>query len=596
MKKSSITSFILLFIVFPSFVGCYSLFLDKIEANSKSGITGNGEEASEVKFSSNPLNDRSDIVYRPIESTLNLSRIGERTLEPSVNATNTVEYNLITGTERVLSKHSPFPSTFQSTVEPFEGILDTNYWIEDSSEEEGGGLKASYVFPPDDRQKITSVTDFPWRTICKLYIETQDSSYYIGSGAIIDDFHVLTAGHCVYIHEAGGWASEIIVIPGMDGNYEPYGRAYSTNLRSFTGWIDNELSEHDLGVITLDRSIGQLTGWMGRQTEAFSSSVYTGQLSLAGYPGDLDSGESMYFDSDTGDRADQYNHWYWMDMAAGQSGSPVWRYDGNHRYILSINAYEFAGGLDANMGTRLDSNKFNQINTWLAEDNSTVVGDKPDLLDRDFDSGVSVTEVIKGETNIEIYSDVKNEGTIAASSFEVSFYLSENTAISSFDYLIGNVTINSLDPYNYVASDWAGVIPINIPDGSYYVGWIIDSGNDINEFNEYNNNVFLNSPKIEVVSPIPDFVGFIIGLSVIIGIIALISIAFILKSKRTSDLRSFESNNTAQRELPRTTSYSDVMTQYEPEGFKFCPICGYKRRFKARFCVNCGYKLDTYWE
>jgi len=339
MKKSGIKRFILLFIIFPSFIGGYSLFFNEIEANSN--LSNASEEAINEILSNNLENSRSDIDYKPIESTLNFSRIGERDLDPLINATNMIEYNLRTGSERVLSKQSSFSSSFPSIIEPFEGILDTNYGFEDTSEDKEDGFKSSYVWPPDDRQKITSTTDFPWRTICKLYIETQDSSYYIGSGAIIDDFHVLTVGHCVYIHGEGGWAAEIIVVPGKDGVNEPYGRAYAINLRSYMGWTVSEMVEHDWAVITLDRSIGQLTGWMGRQTEDSSNSIYTGTLNLAGYPGDLDSGESMYFDADVGDRADEYNHWYWMDTAGGQSVCPVWWFDGVSQYILSINAYDF---------------------------------------------------------------------------------------------------------------------------------------------------------------------------------------------------------------------------------------------------------------
>jgi len=586
MKKSGIKHFIFLFIILPSFVGGYSLFFAEIEANSKSIIAGNGEEAINEVLSNSHQNDMSDIDYKPIESTLNLSRISERILDPLVNATNTIEFNLNTGTERVLSKQTSFSSTLQSIVEPFEGILDTNYGIEDTSKEEG--LKSSYVFPPDDRQKITSVTDFPWRTICKLYIETQDSSYYIGSGAIIDEFHVLTAGHCVYIHDEGGWAAEIIVVPGKDGDNEPYGRANTTDLRTYTGWTVSEMIEHDWAVITLDRSIGNLTGWMGRQTEASSSSVYTGTLHTAGYPGDLDSGESMYYDSDFGDRATEYNHWFWMDTFGGQSGSPVWRYDGVNQYILSINAYEYIRGYDANFGTRLNTDKFNQINAWLAEDNSTALDDRPDLLDRGNNSGVNSTALIRGVTNFEIYSEVINEGIAAASSFDISFYVSPDPVISTNDYFLGFITINNLDPYSYIASNWSGVIPWEVPDGSYYIGWIIDSGYAIIEFNESNNLGVLDYPLVEIQSPLPrDFGGFYITVFILIGLVSLVAIAKIAKRRRAK--RFEERTYNVYEEQPQIWSNSEAIQSFEPRVLKFCTHCGYERFPSSKFCVNCGY-------
>ena len=567
-------------------MGFHSLFFDKTEFRSNN----DGEEAINEILSNNPQKDKGNIVYKPIESILNLSGINERVLDPLVNPTNTIEYNLKTESEKVLSREYSVLNGFQSIIEPFEGIFDADYLIEDTSEEKG--IKTSYVFPPDDRQKVNSTSSYPWSTICKLYIEAQNGSYYIGSGAIIDNFHVLTCGHCVYIHDAGGWASEIKVIPGMNGDYAPYGYAYATILRTNTGWTQSEMVEHDWAVLTLDKSLGLFTGWMGRQTEDSSNSIYTGTLNTAGYPSDLDYGDSMYFDSDLGDRADEYNHWYWMDAATGQSGSPIWRNDGSNRYILSILTYEYIDGSDANFGTRLNTDKFNQINLWLAEDASSTPDDKPDLLDRDYYSGISSTEIIKGETNFEIFCDVKNEGTAAASSFDVSFYVSENSIITSSDYLIGSITINILEPYSYAASDWLGEIPTEIPDGSYYIGWIIDSENVIQEVNEDNNNVLLSDPMIEIKSPAPYFGGIFIIVFIIIGIISLTSITIFYIVKSIPDLRIDENIYSLYEEQPKFSSNSKLKKSFEPIRFAFCPNCGHKRIPESIFCVSCGYKLQ----
>lgn len=594
MIKLRRSLFLLVFIIFPLILGIYSI--STVEKDVYFGARlATISEATEIEaIAINSQDLRSNLVYNPIENTLNFGEMDKKKLNLSTNALQAVEYDLKTGVEKILDPLSLFSTSFQSIIEPFGGIVDSSYFVEGFVEEEESGLKPAHVFPPDDRQKITSVTEYPWRTITKIFIRTQEENYYVSSGAIIDDFHVLTCGHCVYVHDEGGWAAEVIVIPGKDGSYEPYGRAHATNLRSFTGWTDFELAEHDMALITLDRSIGNLTGWMGMQTDVQSSSIYTGTLNLAGYPGELDSGLSMYFDSDTGDRASLYNHWYWMDMTSGQSGSPVWREDAGNRYILSINAYEFVGGLDANMGTRLNTNKFNQINSWLAADNTPVVGDKPDLLDRGIGSGVSASEVIKEETTLEIYADVKNEGTIAASTFKVGFYLSENTAISSFDYSIGNVTINSLDPFNYTSADWTGVIPADIPAARYYVGWIIDSEQNIDEFNENNNNVLLGSTQIIVRSPLPGSVIVVITVFVVIGLVALISIAAIIASRRTKKGKLVESLSYANSQHSYVPSYSELQRQIEQRGFKFCPSCGHKRSLRAKYCMYCGYRLKAY--
>lgn len=278
------------------------------------------------------------------------------------DANTTIGYNILTGTEDIeyFSKSS-IESSFQTFAPPFLGNHDEEEIPE-----------VSFVFPPDDRVKITSTSSFPWSTICKIYITAADETRWIGSGAMIDAYHVLTCGHLVYLHENGGWASQVEVIPGMRGSNEPFGHAYSTYMRTYSGWIQNEMEEHDWAVLTLDRTIGYETGWLGRMTADSSDLIYTGMLHTAGYPGDLDFGEYMYYVSDMGASVDEYNHWYWMDSAGGQSGSPVWTEVNGSGYILSIHAYEYIGGVYANFGTRLDQDKFDQLNAWLAADTPPV--------------------------------------------------------------------------------------------------------------------------------------------------------------------------------------------------------------------------------
>jgi len=85
-------------------------------------------------------------------------------------------------------------------------------------------LFLSNVLGDDDRIRITPTTSYPWSTIVKLRINWGGSNY-IGSGAIIDKNHVLTAGHCVYQNSLGGWADSIKVSPAVDNGNEPYGYA-----------------------------------------------------------------------------------------------------------------------------------------------------------------------------------------------------------------------------------------------------------------------------------------------------------------------------------------------------------------------------------
>ncbi len=267
-----------------------------------------------------------------------------------------IDYNMLTNAEEIISLSDNFGESFSH--ESFHSY----------DKAEGINSELSYPFPPDDRVKITSTSVYPWSTICKIYVTTAENTVFVGSGAIIDSYHVLTCAHLIYFHEAGGWPNEVIVVPGMNGLYKPFGLAYATNLRTSSEWIHFKDYQHDWAVITLDSTIGIRTGWMGRMTTDPLDPIYTGILHTAGYPYELDEGECMYYTSDTGESADLNNHWYWLDTSNGQSGSPVWADVNGSLYILSVHTYGYADGETANGGTRLNQDKLDQLATWVAED------------------------------------------------------------------------------------------------------------------------------------------------------------------------------------------------------------------------------------
>jgi len=419
-------------------------------------------------------------------------------VEPSLQV-----YDVATGEVTKVPCNDPSQQSNEPDItftEPYPGLLPSETTLET-------------VFPPDGRVLVpySTTATYPWRTICKIYIRAADGSGWMGSAAIIGPgqgghgYFILTAGHCVYMHDHGGWVSSIEVIPGYDGaqaqQYQrtPYYHAWTTNMWTYTGWVYNKDWNHDMAFCKLDRNLGDFTGWMGRMTASPSHPVYTTILNTAGYPGDLSSGLRMYHDADYGRTATEYKHWYYMDTAGGQSGSPVWVYDYPGypgRYILTVHAYG-NDGTGSNSGTRLNSAKFNDIINLM--NGQTPPTDKADLTDdgQSF-SGFSPTTVYAGTTSFTVWCDVRNFGTASSGGFYVYYYASTDTTISPSDYLIGTDYISNIAALAYADSDWTGTFPANIPEGSYWVGWIIDATNLVSEFDEGNNKAYKTAYKLTV--------------------------------------------------------------------------------------------------
>src|SRR5688500_6819277 len=106
-------------------------------------------------------------------------------------------------------------------------------------------------------------------------MEFQSGSAGNCSGTLIGAATVITAAHCVYDHEAGGWASGVWFFPGATSvSNLPFGSYQWADANVLRGFIDNyqghygSVMEWELAVITLqpgatDADAGDALGWMG---------------------------------------------------------------------------------------------------------------------------------------------------------------------------------------------------------------------------------------------------------------------------------------------------------------------------------------------
>ena len=216
------------------------------------------------------------------------------------------------------------------------------------------------VIGQDDRVQITDTMSIPWRWICSLRITTQDDGLYIGTGWLVGPRTVITAGHCVYIHERGGWAKSIEVTPGRNGSQRPYGSCISTDFKSVRGWTQKQDRSHDYGAIILpqDCGFGNQVGYFGY---ANPSAELNGMIvNLGGYPGDKPEG-TIWFHARRIENVSSTVLTYNIDTAGGQSGAPVWRLKDGETHAVGIHTN---GSVAGNSATRITRTVSNNIKKW----------------------------------------------------------------------------------------------------------------------------------------------------------------------------------------------------------------------------------------
>lgn len=237
----------------------------------------------------------------------------------------------------------------------------------ESGEEVDPGLVESMVstmetiIGTDDRLRIRPTTRVPWRRICALRIQMRSGAIYRGTGFFIGPRALATAGHCVYMHNQGGWARQIQVIPGCDGSQHPFGEVIATTFRSTKGWIENKKPESDYACILLPENAfpGQNIGYFGFGVFQAAELLALPAI-VAGYPGDKPFAELWGMLSKI-KAVTPLQLVYDMDTMGGQSGCPVFVKKGGKRYVVGIHNYGAATG---NSATRVTREVYKNLQQW----------------------------------------------------------------------------------------------------------------------------------------------------------------------------------------------------------------------------------------
>jgi V8-like Glu-specific endopeptidase len=251
--------------------------------------------------------------------------------------------------------------------------------------------RARLGFESLERREVLSLTaippnaGYPYSAVVELQATFPDHKTYVGTGALVDSFHVLTAGHVLYSYADGGFASQILAIPDLYGNYQPYGAAHMTYERTYQTFMNFNRAhpgqtgpgDLDIGLITLDRTIGNATGWFGFGSDNNNADFAAGTIyNTAGYPaaGGYD-GRHMEFSAGriaglSSDGSDLEYYQSQITTFGGQSGSPVWRYTpaNNSSVIYAVHIAGSGAANSLNLATRITSGIFNDLQNWRNAD------------------------------------------------------------------------------------------------------------------------------------------------------------------------------------------------------------------------------------
>ena len=99
--------------------------------------------------------------------------------------------------------------------------------------------------------------------------------------------------------------------------------------------------------------------------------------------------------------------------------------------------------------------------------------------------------------SFEIHTDIRNGGTADSGAYVVRFYASTDTTITTSDYYIGEVAMSGTVAGNWDDCDWYGNFP-DIPQGLYWIGWIIDADSQVSETNESNNRAYKEDDQANI--------------------------------------------------------------------------------------------------
>ena len=282
-----------------------------------------------------------------------------------------------------------------------------------------------------------------------------DLSVVVGcSGTFIGPQVVLTAAHCLYNSELGGWSAAAVVAPGKDGDYEPFGTSLASYAWVPDAWRSSFDNNWDWGLLKLPTSLGNTVGWF--QIGVLSTTTLSDahfQPVIGGYPADKQFGTQWASSKESFLSVDNFTLYTDIDAYPGQSGSAVWRHrDG---VIVGVLVRETNS---RNEASRIDSQFLNSLLAGCGAMKCTfsyAIEEKPETGPP---PGPSGTHPIFDSLSPAPFSTVE-PGTVrvAATAHSDSQIVSVGLTINQQDFTSTTNSVSaeiSLSPHDWRRSRW----------------------------------------------------------------------------------------------------------------------------------------------
>jgi glutamyl endopeptidase len=221
--------------------------------------------------------------------------------------------------------------------------------------------------------QVSDTTLYPWRANAVLKVIIPGKvGIFLASGWFIGPCAVVTAAHAVYPREPGiyaGWASQIEVIPGLNGdaNPPPFGSFTSNLFYCPDGWQSEGDLRLDYGVVLLNQAVGAQLGTYGYVTYS-DDDLRASVANLAGYPEYTPDGSpghgTQWYDAGNVADVDESFVYYDLETQPGESGSCVYKNVGDQRYAIAIHTAGQGAVGTVDRGVRITEPVFENLKQW----------------------------------------------------------------------------------------------------------------------------------------------------------------------------------------------------------------------------------------